>query len=333
VDSKPREVVKPEVRFIIRADASTHIGTGHVLRCLTIAEELRARNLRVEFVGSVVGREWVTRRIEELGIRIFSPESDKFESSPFYDVLILDSYHLSEGDMFIQPRNWKKIVCLADLATPPYMADLYISMSPEIQGEVTRQGKTLVGKDYLLVRKSFREIRGTLKVPNDASPYVIITGGGSDATGFCKASFEILTRSDQDFKAFIFTDSMFDVSNDSRFEILPIGTELDQHLGMADLFLSAAGVSAWEFLTCGGALGVVKSVENQSQNYSMLTQNSWGIGLGKFSTSNGWHLDVEAFEALISNPNIRKELYLKTRKIFDGKGAIRVVDEILSLLS
>jgi len=38
------------VKVVFRVDASQQIGTGHLIRCRTLAEELRRRDVEVQFI-------------------------------------------------------------------------------------------------------------------------------------------------------------------------------------------------------------------------------------------------------------------------------------------
>jgi spore coat polysaccharide biosynthesis predicted glycosyltransferase SpsG len=57
------------MNVVIRADASIKIGTGHVMRCLTLAEALKQQGVKVEFIcrehkGSLI------ERIEQQGFHV-----------------------------------------------------------------------------------------------------------------------------------------------------------------------------------------------------------------------------------------------------------------------
>ena len=81
--------------YVLPADASPTIGSGHVMRSSAIAEELIARGEKVVFVGQISNLLWVTERIMDLGfIEIYNNPLD-FTSKSDTDVLILDSYEIS----------------------------------------------------------------------------------------------------------------------------------------------------------------------------------------------------------------------------------------------
>jgi len=73
-------------KILIRTDASVQIGTGHVMRCLTLADELRGRGAEVVFVcrdfaGNLCGY------IEEKGyvvhrLPVFNVQEQNIESGP-----------------------------------------------------------------------------------------------------------------------------------------------------------------------------------------------------------------------------------------------------------
>ena len=92
------------MRYVLRADASESIGSGHVMRSSAIAEELIARGENVVFVGQISDLPWVEERIASLGFTQIHNNPGDFNSNPNSDVLLLDSYEISASDDFNYQR-------------------------------------------------------------------------------------------------------------------------------------------------------------------------------------------------------------------------------------
>ncbi|NUR79355.1 MAG: spore coat protein, partial [Dermatophilaceae bacterium] len=52
------------VHIALRCDASPRTGTGHVVRCLALGDELTSRGVRVTILGEVTGVPWLTDQVE-----------------------------------------------------------------------------------------------------------------------------------------------------------------------------------------------------------------------------------------------------------------------------
>ena len=79
------------MRYVLRADASQSIGTGHVMRSSAIGEELIERGEEVIFVGEFSEVPWLALRINNLGLSQILLKEGDYTSNPETDVLILDS--------------------------------------------------------------------------------------------------------------------------------------------------------------------------------------------------------------------------------------------------
>jgi len=203
------------MRVVMRVDASLQIGSGHVMRCLTLADELRSRGAEVHFVC----REHpghLCALVEERGypcIGLVAPTSeyhapvddpshaawlavpwqqDAEETaaalpSGGVDWLIVDHYALD--------RRWEeklrphvsKIMVIDDLADRPHDCDLLLDQNlgrtPSDYSQLIKNTcSTLLGPQYALLRPEFAKWRSySLNRRNPSRlTNVLINMGGVD---------------------------------------------------------------------------------------------------------------------------------------------------------
>ena len=203
---------------IIRADASFQIGTGHVMRCLTLAEELCGRGAEVAFICREFGGN-LCSYIEEKGYNVHRlPVSDTTKQNiegglkhaawlgadwqtdvrqveaiikslgTTPDWLVVDHYALDEKwEGYLRPYV-KKIMVIDDLADRLHDCDLlldqnfYENLESRYDDLVLPGCNKLLGPKYALLRPEFREARKNLRKRDRCVKRIMIFFGGSDQT-------------------------------------------------------------------------------------------------------------------------------------------------------
>jgi len=315
------------MRFVFRADASMTIGSGHVMRSSAIAEEAIARGIPSLFVGKISELAWVSERVRGLGFTQVFENSSEFIPDKNGDILIIDSYEIPTDDVFVQLRNWSKVVSIFDELTPDYSCDLRIHPGLTKAWPKRFSGSTLSGPKFVPLRKSIMNStehtpKGTLEV--------LVIGCGSDAYGFVPAVVNVLTKLTQDFHATIFTNSFLGMDLDERFSLSEIGLNLDLVANAVDLVFTTASTTSLEFLARGSVVAIGCAVDNQELYYKELSGGSYAAPIGKF-LNNVWHLDTELIQELFSSETLRTKLRGNSADLIDLDGAKRIVDEILKL--
>ena len=316
------------MRYVLRADASQSIGSGHVMRLSAIAEEFIGRGEEVIFVGHFSDVPWLALRINSLGFSKILHSEGEFISDPETDVLILDSYMISVENEFIQKVKWKKIVAIADTLTPAYQSHLEIRPGLTFGKEYVSKNKVLEGPRFIPFRKSIQGKKGGL-TPN-AVLEILVVGGGTDSFNFVAAVCKVLSEIREDFHVNIFTNQIGLEALDSRFTTKPIGSELDQYAEISDLVFTTASTSSLEFLSRGVAVGIGCAIDNQADYYETLSSAGVAIPIGKF-TEGSWHISQSKVSELVSSKQLRLALRKKCSGLIDLEGSKRIVDEILTL--
>lgn len=207
------------MKFIFRVDASTQIGTGHVMRCLTLAESLKRAGGDCFFIcRSLPGN--LIELIKGVGYRVYSLKCDgdynldhsggcqnlKHESwlgadwitdhretkdilkdvQP--DWLIIDHYSLDSRWEEGLRDCVKKIMVIDDLADRRHDADLLLDQNLGRKADdyikmLPAKCKVMVGPKYALLKLAFNQLREKSLVRKRQAIFknILISMGGVDS--------------------------------------------------------------------------------------------------------------------------------------------------------
>ena len=315
------------MRYVFRADASLAIGTGHVMRSSAIAEELIARGEEVIFVGLISDLPWVADRIGQLGFTEIFENPMKFVSKRESDVLLLDSYEIDIQDPFIASERWMHIITIVDEQTPNYDCDLRIHPGLDASWVGDSKVPILAGPNFIPFRSSLSRMAATTN-QNNLVPKIAVVAGGSDPYKLVFEIASVLAQIRETFDVLLFSNSLKVEDFDSRFQVIEIGSRLDDLTQNADIVFTTSSTSSLEFLARGLCVGVACAVDNQKQYYESLGRLGAAAQIGFRNSSNEWVLDFETIHALVTSKNQREILKLKSASLIDFNGAGRIVDAI-----
>jgi spore coat polysaccharide biosynthesis predicted glycosyltransferase SpsG len=318
------------MRYVLRADASQSMGTGHVMRSSAIAEELISRGNDVIFVGRISDLPWVEERIASLGFRQVHRDALEFRSNPNTDVLILDSYDIEKEDPFVAQQNWCHIIAIVDEMTPNYSCTLRVH--PGLDSNWTGNSKTAIlsGPKYIPIRSSLIGYKKSV-IEEQHKLKIVVIAGGSDPYGLVNEIAKILVTFSEEFIVYLFSKSIADSNLDPRFRYIEMGNRFEELTNDADLILTTASTSSLEFLARELCVGIACVVDNQKQNYETLGELGVAAQFGIRYVNNKWELDKEKIHSLITSSQLRGDLLAKSKGLIDFDGARRIVDAIATL--
>ena len=289
-------------RFVvIRADASRAIGSGHVMRCLTLAERLRKRGDDVTFVSRELPGNLIAF-VEGKGFRVLhlphhaedasltgyatwltvpvtvDAEETLAAVSRHIDLLVVDSYALDIAWERRLRAVAARIFVIADLANRVHDCDalldqnFYRDAAHRYDGLVPATCDVRIGPRYALLREEFFAARRSLRTRDGHLRRVFVFYGGSDLTRETEKAVRALLAVPELRLA---ADVVVGSSNAHLAEIkaLCAGHEnLHLHvqaqnmaalMATADLALGAGGTTTWERCFLGLPALVTVIAENQ----------------------------------------------------------------------
>lgn len=222
------------MRFAFRVDASLEIGTGHVMRCLALAQDLRNRGMYVQFIcrehpgdlietirknnfevvtlgpntsatkSSLRQREVQNDYSNWLGIdwEVDAQQTKNALLSHRLDWLIVDHYGLDTRWESALRTSCDRVMVIDDLANRTHDCDLLLDPNPgrkmqEYANMVPRHCMILTGPQYALLRPEFATLRdySISRRKTGELKKILVSMGGVDNVNATGAILDVLRHS------------------------------------------------------------------------------------------------------------------------------------------
>lgn len=354
-------------RIAFRTDASSEIGMGHFMRCLALADALLSYDCEIQFISrstpEVLRQMLLERRIRllELSEDVKVCELDELPhahwlkvsqrqdamqtvellNSKTLDWLIVDHYAIDHRwEKYIR-RIAKNILVIDDLADRIHDCDilldqnLYQEKNQKYVGLVPEKCTKLIGPQYALLRKEFREARRHLKTRSGEVNSILIFLGGIDLHNYTSLALQALKKTDWKVNVDVVVGQYHPCIEEIQTLCMASGfvchvqsNQIALLMARADLAIGAGGVALWERCCMGLPSICIVTASNQKAQIEEMSARGLIISIGE---------ELDFVEA-IYNGLQRHKLELDLLKIssnltdiVDGYGALKVMSHLVDM--
>lgn len=336
------------MRIAFRVDASDAIGSGHVMRCLTLADRLREHGAEISFLCRELPGN-MNRYIEGKGHRVYRLDLAKQSTREGWvcqadaeqtrraleaagtpvDWLVVDHYNIDERWEAMERPYAKKILVIDDLANRRHDCEVlldqnyYPNMEHRYEKLVPPHCRRLLGPAYALLRPEFPEARKKMRRRHGNIERILVFFGGSDPTketGKTLLALRRLNRPD------IALDVVVGSANPQRQQIEKLCAEMPnavfhcqisnmaELMAKADLAIGAGGSSTWERCFLGLPTLTVIVADNQAETTTSMAEAGavWSLGAATEVTPDSL---MRAIQQVLDKPENAYEKGMAAQRI------------------
>lgn len=348
-----------------RVDSSERIGTGHLMRCLTLADAIRSTGATTRFIcrhlntaqaEMLVGRGHEVRILpagsvtptakstyqEWLGTTQAADADDTIsalDDLARWDWLVVDHYALDQDWETRLRSKAENSLVIDDLANRKHQCDLFLDQNLQPSSEdrykelVPREAKKIVGPQFALLRPEFREARENRAGNPDASR-LNICFGGTDPDGATVLATEALNSA---ALRELPVDIVIGTANPHRARIASLAEKLPNTtlhiqpprlaalMSRAQLALGAGGATSWERCCMALPTAIVSLADNQKNGCSALMRKRAAIYVGDIVHLTADHI-AQTLQGMLAKPILLRAMSQRAATLVDGKGTERVVE-------
>ncbi|WP_310829669.1 UDP-2,4-diacetamido-2,4,6-trideoxy-beta-L-altropyranose hydrolase [Paenibacillus pedocola] len=351
------------MNIIFRVDSSYEMGTGHVMRCLTLANELKDRKAKVSFICRDLPGN-LASYIREQGYPVFllpfrseradaswlrvDFKTDAMEtlqiliaSSPV-DCLIIDHYGIDQRWENLIEANVAKIVVIDDLADRPHQCSMVLDQNSSSAGDryhglVPDSCVKLVGTSYAILRPEFRSVKKQLAERDGSINRILVFFGGTDPTHETLKTLQVLTKRQY---SNLHLDVVVGEKNTNKDVIEHICNPMPnaffhcqidymaELMRKADLAIGAGGSSTWERCYLGLPSLSIVTADNQREITKRVHEKGATCCLGDSAEVTAQRIE-HGINSMLASPSLVKEMSEQALQLMGEDKFNEVIDQIM----
>lgn len=337
----------------IRADANKEIGTGHVMRCLSVAAELEKLGGRVCFLTAdenpvplfrASGAEYRIlhsdyRYMEdeiEAVIKIFSEQKDSKEGNLY----LADSYYVTE-EYFRRIREYMPVAYVDDKGLTGLSVDVLINYNifaeEGLYKELSGSARLLLGPRYAPLRKEFRNREYEVR---EKACRVLLTTGGADkynlAGRFLERALAGEKTAELEYTVIsgaynIHLDGLRELEHRrSNIKVLSNVADMAEQMLKSDIAVTAGGSTMYELSAIGVPVLCFSFVDNQEEIVEGFVKRDLVWFGGNYLRQGEDMLEAAAAKLgeLAEDRELRRLYSGRQRQVADGLGAVRIAEAL-----
>jgi UDP-2,4-diacetamido-2,4,6-trideoxy-beta-L-altropyranose hydrolase len=335
--------------LLIRADAGIRMGTGHVMRCLALAQAWQDAGGRVVYAMAAcsagLAQRLQSEQIEVVSLAVEPGSAEDAEAAAELARkcgaawIVVDGYHF--------PASYQKLVkqagrllLLDDFgAADHYWADLVLNYDPiaEERLYLRREPYTrlLLGTTYAFLRREFRRhARAARPTPPTVST-LLVTLGGSDPDNLTIRVIEALEAMQRESLETIVLVGPSNphgaaleakaAASGLKIRLLRNPADIPELMAQSDMAVAAAGSTIWELAYFGVPSILAVVADNQTPVVRLLRAGGACEAVGETGETSPQAI-AAAISGLADDLPRRRAMSERFAALVDGRGVVRVCE-------
>jgi len=335
--------------LILRSDADSQIGIGHVIRSLALSQAWHDSGGRSTFVSSLLSPA-LRIMIEAEGCRIHLIDArpgSRADAAATADLMrkfpkswvVLDGYHFDAEYHKTLKDSGCRLLCIDDNGQADFnSADIVLNQNlhanERLYASKDAHTRLLLGPRFSLLRRQFRKRPTAVRNTAPFASRLLVTMGGGDKNNVTSRIIKAIKGikfANFNTKVIIgqtnpHLDSLTGAISETgcAFTLLKDVADMVELMAWADMAVSGGGSTCWELACMGLPAVVLTTFDNQKHIADRL--NDLGVVLGL-----GWHEEVDDIKLRDSiwmvsqSAKQRRQMSLNGMRLVDGKGVDRAI--------